>query len=550
MNMNRHAAPPAGTRIYPPKMQRDVETMRRLYQKLNAGPLFEQHVLRVLDYAMQENIVTASEVEAGERLNRRVELLILCHHVRDMPSLPWRGLIARDMADYLALHRLDLGPHRDWSAYAALLRKPDGALPPAVLAVLAEKALYSETSLPSFYGVTERSAPGIRIPRDWEADRKAMAEPDLVVYRKLANLLGYHDTYNRIGAHALGSLPDFEALLHEVRMEKARLAQALRRTGEAVSKLVARVCDELTRLGVPYVVQGRGEKSEASQALKLRERRSKGEELTVAGTHDSVALRLIICRAKGAMTENLGGVRIAENVLFRKAGTLRQAGLFPYIDVKPEMFIARPKPNGYRSDHYDFQLVADGERNPNYVNVEVQVLTQEMYEFNMHGGAAHIAYKDAKDYEAVAGMGDIRAVLLRNYQRLLDDLQTMRGRRRNGDDRYSKFPAAAAGPEAVVRISVRRFDGNTAGLEVMHQEGDLALDVLARSGLDLRSHAVDGRCSDKAVPGQTVAVVQKPDAMGAQLARALHQSSAHFNAFTMNKLAEIFREDAGKKQRH
>jgi hypothetical protein len=542
--MNRHHTPPAGTRVYLPKMQRDVETIRRIYQKLNAEPLFEQHVLRVLDYAVHENIVTASEVEAGERLNRRVELLILCHHVRDVSSLPWRGLIAGDMADYLALHKLDLDPRRDWSDYATLLRKPDSALPLAVLAVLAEKALCNETLLPSFYGVTEKSAPGIRMPRDWEADRKAMAEPDLVVYRKLANLFGYRETYNRIGAHALESLPDFAALLREVRMDKARLAGALKRTGDAVSKLISRVCDELTRLGVPYRVEVRGEKGEASQALKLRERRSRGDDLTVAETHDSVAVRLFIGRAKGAMTENLGGVRIAENVLFRKAGMLSQAGLFPYMDVSSALFIAKPKPNGYRSDHYDFKLVADGERNPRYVNVEVQVLTEEMYEFNTHGGAAHIAYKDAKDYAAVAGMGDIRSVLLRNYQRLIDDIEGMQGRRRNGANPYSEFPAAAVRPDATASIRVERFDGNTAGLEVMHQEGDLALDILARSGLDLRSHAVAGRCSDRVLAGQTVVVVQKPDAMNPQLARALHKSSAPFNPFTLNKLAEIFRAEA------
>jgi hypothetical protein len=549
-------------------MQKDVDKARETYRKLNAEPLFDHHVLKVLNYALDENIVTASEVEKPrEKLNRELELLILYDKILDISSVPWGNIIGRHMKDSRALRSLDADPDRSWADYARLLRRKDGSLPVAVLAVLAEKAIYQDIKPPIFYGMTQKSAPGVRVPGDLEHERKVNAEPNLVVWRKMANLLNYRDAYNRIGASAIQYLDKFQALIAEVKAERARLAPAIGRTAEALRNLMAKVCDGLSACGVRYRIEMRDEKGEASQVLKLKKYRDKakankdrdkakpkkerekgdGYNCSVVATNDNVAARIIIQRNEGAMTENLAGVRTAQRILFEQADPLRAEGVFPYLDVKSKNYIVKPKPNGYRADHHDLRMAARGDRDPDHVNVEVQVLTQEMYDFNRHGGAAHIAYKDDKDQEGMAGMGALRSTLLANWHRMCDDLEAMQGK--GSRTTYQPFPRSAEKPVKDTVVMRIQRNGATERFQVAHEAGDRALDLLARSGLDIRSHALYGGVSfsDEIAPNAALDVVERPDAVCPELAAKLYRSTAPYKPLTRTKLSEVVQDLVGKR---
>ena len=552
-----------GSQKYLPQMQKDVDNARKVFERLKALEFFEKHVMANIDYAIKENIITPSEVEKpGEKDNRRLLLLMLYNHVIDLPPSIARH-IHDDLVDYLYGHELDSNPKRDWAEYSKVIRNPDKSLKIAALAHIAEKARYKDTERSEFYGVSRESHPGLRLPEDWEAEKKTMAEPDLVVWRRLANIFGYRTSYNQIGENALENSEDKEMkdLLNEARMGKAHLADASKRTQDALKKLIGNVCQRLTSLGISFTIEPIRTKGAASIALKLKEYRSRPikepqdryRNRTVANINDFEAVRIVILRKPGVMTEDLRGVRIAEKILFEEADKMRESGEFPFYNVKLKDYINNPKPNGFRSDNIDFTLARPFEQNPEFVDGEVQICTDVMDHFNRFGGPAHIAYKDGKEYENVSGVVEFRKTILGNIDSFLADLSSMQGKP-NGS-KYQPFPRNATTPvTSMVELQVRKADGSCETLKVGFQIGDLALDVLARSGFDIQDHKVvkdhkqsEGKSfGDPVSPDETLYVVESIYAVNPALARGLYRSKTSYKQFTRNKLAEIFQNGDGK----
>jgi hypothetical protein len=524
-----------------------VDRARKVHRKLGAETLFDKHVLPLLDHALDENIVTASEAERPkEKENYRLALIILYHHVKEK-YLPWdvARQINEGMDDYKALHGLDIDPERDWAKYADIIRKPDGTLGPlGILARLTEKAQYHETSSNDFYGLNSDCV-GIRMPLDWESEREIMAEPDMIVYRKLANLFGYRKTYNQIGERVLESIndPEVQEGLEYVRREKKRLSQAIKRTQKAMQKLIDRLCEKMTEAGIPFTVEQREEKGDASCYLKLP------IYWTVENINDLVGVKIKIQKTQGMKTENIGGVRTAETLLTEIASEMRENGELPYIEVNPKYYTLNPKPNLYRADHFNYRFVEEGDKNPSFVNGEVMILTQEMADFNDHGGAAHIIYKDGKEYERESGMEALRSTLLGNVDSLRDDLESMQGKP-NGS-RYQPYPKRVVKPvQSTLTINLVRLDGTEEKLDVPYSEGDMALDVLARSGLDLRTHAVNGgmRFDTEVEQADVIRIVEKVESINPKMAKYIYNSKIPYKRYTRDRLAALFQNGNGKNK--
>jgi GTP pyrophosphokinase len=161
-------------------------------------------------------------------------------------------------------------------------------------------------------------------------------------------------------------------------------------------------------------------------------------------------------------------------------------------------YIARPKPNGYRSLH---TVVLDAEGRP----IEVQIRTQAMHEHAEYGVAAHWAYKEAgtKGYAGVAAAGDFetrvaeaRKAVLRQLLAWERDFSSPTDAAESGrfDDRIYVFTPQAA----VVEL--------TAGATPV----DFAYALHTDLGHRCRGAKVDGQMVSLATPlanGQTVEVV-------------------------------------------
>jgi hypothetical protein len=98
-------------------------------------------------------------------------------------------------------------------------------------------------------------------------------------------------------------------------------------------------------------------------------------------------------------------------------------------------------------------------------------------------------------------------------------------------------------------LLIRRNDGSKRKMEVPFQDSDLALDVLARSGLSLRDYSINGgKCFCTPIkPGDRIEVFHNLHSMSPGLARNLYNSNNAFRQHTRQKLAEVFQNGNSRK---
>ena len=165
------------------------------------------------------------------------------------------------------------------------------------------------------------------------------------------------DTYRQIAS-----------LLAEKRVEREASVEAVRRQMGA----------DLQAHGVAAVVQGR------PKHLWSIWKKMQGKHLNFDQVLDVRALRVIVADVPACY-----------------AALSRVHERYRPVAGEFDDYIARPKPNGYRSLH---TVVLDDDGRP----VEVQIRTQAMHEHAEYGVAAHWAYKEAgtKGYGGVSAAGD------------------------------------------------------------------------------------------------------------------------------------------------
>ena len=304
----------------------------------------------------------------------------------------------------------------------------------------------------------------------------ALATEAMQVFAPLANRLGIWQIKWELEDLAFRFLdPD---QYHEI----ARLLDERRADREArVERLREELGRDLAAHGLAAQVQGRP-KHLYSIARKMRRK-----SLDFSGVLDVLALRVIVADVPGCYAV-LGRVHERYRAI---AGEL-------------DDYIARPKPNGYRSLH----TVVEGDDGR---AIEIQIRTPEMHEHAEYGVSAHWAYKEADAARASpsasgrfeAGVAAARLVVLRQLLAWERDLATddedsasgeLRAPRKAGlDDRLFVFTPQAT----VVEL--------TAGATPI----DFAYAVHTDLGHRCRGAKVDGAMMPLNTPlksGQTVEI--------------------------------------------
>jgi GTP pyrophosphokinase len=205
---------------------------------------------------------------------------------------------------------------------------------------------------------------------------RALAAESMQVFAPLANRLGIWQIKWEIEDLSFRFLePErykaVAGLLDEKRVEREQRVEDFR----------LRLADDLARHGLRAEVQGR------PKHLYSIWKKMQGKSLDFAQVLDVRALRVIVADVPDCYAV-LG--RVHER--------------FRVVPDEFDDYIARPKPNGYRSLH---TVVLDEAGRA----VEVQIRTRAMHEHAEHGVAAHWAYKEAgaKGYAGVSAAGDFDA---------------------------------------------------------------------------------------------------------------------------------------------
>ncbi len=146
----------------------------------------------------------------------------------------------------------------------------------------------------------------------------------------------------------------------------------------AIETVRLQMAADLQAHGVPALVNGR------PKHLYSIWKKMQGKHLDFERVMDLQALRVVVADVPACYT-----------ALSRVHERYRQ------VQGEFDDYIAKPKPNGYRSLH---TVVLDDEGRP----IEVQIRTQAMHDHAEHGVAAHWAYKEAgtKGYAGVSAAGE------------------------------------------------------------------------------------------------------------------------------------------------
>ena len=202
---------------------------------------------------------------------------------------------------------------------------------------------------------------------------QALAAESHQVFAPLANRLGIWQIKWELEDLSFRFLQPQEyrriaALLAERRIEREEGVDAVRRL----------VAADLQAHGIAAIVHGR------PKHLYSIWKKMQGKHLDFAQVMDVRALRVVVADVPACY-----------------AALSRVHERFKPVAGEFDDYIARPKPNGYRSLH---TVVLDDEQRA----VEVQIRTQAMHEHAEHGVAAHWAYKEAgvKGYAGVRAAGE------------------------------------------------------------------------------------------------------------------------------------------------
>jgi GTP pyrophosphokinase len=201
----------------------------------------------------------------------------------------------------------------------------------------------------------------------------ALAAETQQVFAPLANRLGIWQIKWELEDLAFRFLqPDeyrrIARLLHEKRIEREAGVEAVRR----------QVAEHLKAQGIVALVYGR------PKHIYSIWKKMQGKHLAFADVLDVRALRVIVADVPACY-----------------AALSRVHERFTPVAGEFDDYIARPKPNGYRSLH---TVVLGDDGRP----VEVQIRTRAMHEHAEYGLAAHWAYKEAgvKGYAGVTAAGE------------------------------------------------------------------------------------------------------------------------------------------------
>jgi GTP pyrophosphokinase len=197
--------------------------------------------------------------------------------------------------------------------------------------------------------------------------RRRIASETREVFAPLANRLGIWQLKWELEDLALRELePEVYADI------TAKLAVHREERQRAVDSVVEGLRFELDQVGLVGEVSGRP-KHIYSIVKKMRRKKVSFEEI-----YDVTAVRVII---------DVDNEAVGKRDCYAALGLAH--GLWAPITGEFDDYIARPKPNGYRSLHT--AVIGPGGR-----PLEVQIRTRDMHLFGEYGVAAHWAYKEGK----------------------------------------------------------------------------------------------------------------------------------------------------------